>query len=188
MADPISGGRQRAPADEARLRRLVADHFDFIWRTLRRLGVTEISVQDAAQKVFFVASRKIGPIPLEGERGFLFAIALRVAADERRDRRRHPDAPQQGDLPDIRDEMPLPDELVDRHKARTVLEGIISELPLDLGAVFVLFEIEEMSLTQIAEMLCLPRGTIASRLRRSRELFDAAVGRYRARSLRGGAP
>jgi RNA polymerase sigma-70 factor (ECF subfamily) len=175
---------QESP-DAERLRRLVAHHFDFIWRSLRRLGVPARDTDDAAQHVFMVAARKIGPVSVEGERAFLFQVALRIAADDRRTRRRHPDANCEKDLPDVPESAPGPDELVDRQKARSVLDAIVAGLPLELRVAFVLFELEEMTVAEIAGLLDLPQGTVASRLRRSRELFESAVNRYRARSKRG---
>src|SRR3954467_14283709 len=116
----IAGSQEEAAVavpgslDEERLRRLVAHHFDFIWRSLRRLGVPERDTDDAAQQVFMVAARKIGPVSVEGERAFLFQVALRIAADDRRMRRRHPDAAHEKELPDVPESAPGPDELVDQ--------------------------------------------------------------------------
>lgn len=179
----------RAPADPQRVRKLVEGYFDFIWRTVRRLGVPESAADDATQKVFLIASQKMGLIPAETERSFLFGIALRVAAAERRSLRRRPDAhaiedPSAADVPDG---LPPPDELVERHRARAALDSVLQEIPVDLGVVFILAELEEMTTPSIAELLRLPVGTVASRLRRSRELFDAAVNRLQARLRRRGA-
>src|SRR5258708_16639115 len=60
---------------------LVRDHFDFIWRSLRRLGVPVQHTDDAAQKVFWVAAQKMHGLRLDRERPFLFALALRVPPD-----------------------------------------------------------------------------------------------------------
>jgi RNA polymerase sigma-70 factor (ECF subfamily) len=150
------------------------------------LGVPEHAVEDAAQQVFMVATCKIAPVELERERSFLFQVVLRVAADDRRARRRHPDTAGRKPSFDLPDLQPPPDELVDRQKARTVLDTLIGELPMELRVVFVLFEMEEMTTAQIAELLAVPAGTVASRLRRGRELFEAAVSRYRIRAERGG--
>lgn len=192
-ADPVSvvdpaaatGAGDAEPVDRTRVHGLVVHHFDFIWRSLRRLGIPSDAVDDAAQEVFIVASRKIGPVPKKGERSFLFAIALRIAADDRRTRRRHPDRAHQEEVPDMADGTPAPDELLDRRRARASLDRFIEELPLDVRAVFVLFEMEEISMVEIAELLHLPAGTVASRLRRGRELFRAALERYRIRAERG---
>jgi RNA polymerase sigma-70 factor (ECF subfamily) len=73
------------PADaNERIRSMLVAHFDFVWRPLRRLGVPLLSVDDAAQEVFWIAARKIDRIELGGERGFLFGIAVRLASDARR--------------------------------------------------------------------------------------------------------
>src|SRR5687768_4166665 len=73
-------GRDRA----ARVREMLDADFDFIWRLLRRLGVDEADVDDAAQRVFIVASSKLDQIQVGSERTFLFSTALRVASANRR--------------------------------------------------------------------------------------------------------
>ena len=188
ISDPSSadGPPPQAPADNDRVRQLVATHFDFIWRSLRRLGIPDHAVDDAVQKVFLVAARKIGPTPADGERAFLFAVALRVAAEERRALRRRHDAAGADEPPDLPDAVPSADDLVEQRQARALLDEIVREMPLELGVVFVLTELEEMTSPEIAELLKLPLGTIASRLRRGREAFDAAVARHQARARRGG--
>src|SRR5262245_58299657 len=80
-------------AEEARLRVLVGEHFDFIWRSLRRLGVPHTDVDDCAQQVFWVAARKLSMIAEGSERAFLFSTALRVASDARRSRMRRRGVP-----------------------------------------------------------------------------------------------
>jgi RNA polymerase sigma-70 factor (ECF subfamily) len=73
-----------------------------------------------------------------------------------------------------------PDDLADRQKARALLDQVLDQMDEKVRAVFVLFELEELSTAQIAEMLELPPGTVASRLRRARESFGAIVKRMRA--------
>jgi RNA polymerase sigma-70 factor, ECF subfamily len=175
------------PADPARMRALVEAHFDFIWRLLRRLGVPAPAADDAAQQVFLVAASKIGPVVPERERSFLFAVAMRVAAAERRYRKRHPDGSQGATLAELEDESPGPEELVDRARARALMEQILDRLPLELRVVFVLYELEEMTTPEIAELLRIPAGTAASRLRRGRAAFEQGVERLRARGVRVGA-
>ncbi len=171
--------------DPARMRRLVEQHFDFVWRSVRRFGVPEANAEDAAQEVFIVASRKVGPVAVDRERAFLFAVAMRVASGFRRTSRRHPDQAGGHEQPDHASAQPAADELLDRTKARALLDQIVDGLPEDSRAVFVLFEIEEMTMIQIAELLQLPQGTVASRLRRAREQFAAGVARYQARARTG---
>jgi RNA polymerase sigma-70 factor, ECF subfamily len=175
------GEERSVTADaHARLRALVAEHFDFIWRSLRRLGVPTTDVDDCTQQVFWVAARKLEHIDEGSERAFLFSTALRVASDARRSRARRREV-QEEDEAQRCDPGPSPDELADQRKARALLEQVLSSLPLDLRAVFVLFELEEMSTSEIAKLLDIPIGTVASRLRRAREEFQALVGRLKAR-------
>ena len=175
------------PADPQRMRAVVEAHFDFIWRLLRRLGVPAPTADDAAQQVFLVAADKIGPVAPERERSFLFAVAMRVAAEERRRRKRHPDSPQDQALDEVKDDSPGPDELVDRARARAMMQQILDRLPLEQRVVFVLYELEEMTTSEIAQLLGVPMGTVASRLRRGRAAFEQAAHRLRARGVRVGA-
>ena len=173
-----SASRARPPGD--RLQTLVSDHHDFVWRSLRRLGVPDGDVDDAIQQVFLVAFRRLGEIAKDSERAFLFQTALRVAADWRRTYRRR--CEQAGvELHDLPDGSASPEELMDQRRARALLDRVLGALPLDLRAVFVLFELEELTMMEIATMSDIPPGTVASRLRRARQAFQAA-----ARSLTTG--
>jgi RNA polymerase sigma-70 factor (ECF subfamily) len=187
LAEAEDGRAPRATdRSERPTRRLLASHFDFIWRSLRRLGVPEPAVDDAAQQVFIVAARKMDGMTVERERSYLFAIALRVAADERRARRRRPETSEAEPGSALADPAPSPEELVDWQRARAAADEILEELPLEVRVVFILFEMEDIPTKEIAKLLDLPMGTVASRLRRGRELFQAGANRWKARS-RGGS-
>lgn len=162
-----------------RLRGMMDQHFDFIWRQLRRLGLSDDLADDGAQQVFIVASRRLAEIGVGSERSFLFGTAMRVASDARRTAVRRREVPDD-DAREVVDPTPHPDELLDRQRARTLLDDVLASMELDLRAVFVLFELEEMTMAQIAKLLELAPGTVASRLRRAREDFEAAVKRRKA--------
>jgi RNA polymerase sigma-70 factor (ECF subfamily) len=168
-----------------RLSEMFHHHYDFVWRSVRRLGVTPDAVDDAAQEVFVVASRKLGSIEVGKEKAFLFGTAIRVASDTRRAVQRRRQAPSD-DQPEPIDATPALDELVDQKRAREVLDDLVSQLPEDTRPIFVLFELEGMTMASIASTLDLPAGTVASRLRRARELFAAYVARLEARSTKHG--
>lgn len=168
---------------DARLTRLFQEHFDLVWRTVRRFGVPTEAIDDAAQEVFVIASRKLDVIQHGKERAFLYGTAIRVASDARRARdrrRRHTEEEL-----DVVDTAPSPADLVDQKRARALLDDLIARLPEDLRAVFVLYELESLTTAEIADCLDVPAGTVASRLRRAREQFAAAIARLEAASQGG---
>jgi len=167
------------PADNRRLTEMFHQHFDFVWRSVRRLGVPSPNVDDAAQEVFVVASRRLASIERGKEKAFLFGTAVRVAADARRSRGRRR---EDGDdaIAESSASGPGVDELVDRKRARELLDDMVARLPDDTRPVFVLYEMEGMTMAEIAACLDLRPGTVASRLRRARELFDEAIAKLHA--------
>jgi RNA polymerase sigma-70 factor (ECF subfamily) len=170
----------------ARVRDLVDRHYDFVWRTLQYLGMAEADADDGAQQVMCVAARRIADIEQGAEASFLFSTAVHVASEGRRALRRRPRA-SEVDLDALAAEAPSADELLDQQRARRVLHEVLEAIPEDLRLVFVLFELEELTMPTIAGMLSIPVGTVASRLRRARETFQAIVKRMHAASRgRGG--
>jgi RNA polymerase sigma-70 factor (ECF subfamily) len=162
---------------------LVRREFRFVWRLLRRLGLPEGDADDAAQQVFIVAAQRFGDLVPGRERSFLYTTALHVASKARRSiERRREDL--DGDLDPAPESGPNAEDLVDRRRARELLDSILDGLPLDLRAVLVLHEIDELSTPEVAEVIGVPVGTAASRLRRARELFAERVRRVEARMNR----
>jgi RNA polymerase sigma-70 factor (ECF subfamily) len=120
-------------------------------------------------------------------KGFLFGTAVRIASDFRRARAK--ERTIEGEIDLAEDPRPQPDELAHHKRMRQLLDRVLDELELDTRAVFVLFELEGMTLPEIAEMLAVPQGTISSRLRRGREQFRAASTKLQSQlePERGGA-
>jgi RNA polymerase sigma-70 factor (ECF subfamily) len=177
---PGSSAAAGARLPASTLRRLVKEHYDFIWRLLARLNVTGPEVDDAAQQVFMVLVTREGLCIKPGsERAFLYGVALRVAKEFRRKAQ----SSQNHVAPD-------PDRLVDgapdleavaaRNQARRQLDRILMRMPDNLKEAFILFELEDLSVPQIAELLAIPTGTVASRLRRARAFFHAEVALFRS--------
>jgi RNA polymerase sigma-70 factor (ECF subfamily) len=164
-----------------RLAMLAREHFSFIWRSLRRLGVPEPAVDDAAQHVFEVAARRLADLQPGRERAFLFKTALFVATEARRAAARARSEAGDAELEALRDPAPSPEESIVLQESRQLLDQALAALGFDERTIFVLYEIEELSLTEIAELVAIPRGTVASRLRRARESFHTEVKRLRAR-------
>lgn len=166
--------------DGARLRALFEVEFDFVWRSLRRLGLQPAEADDGAQHVFVVAARRIHEVAPGNERAFLFETARRIASDIRRQsaRRREVFTVDQ----EQRDLAPSPEEALRRKQARDLLDEALDQLAPELRTVLVLFELEGMTAPEIAAIVGVPLGTAASRLRRAREEFQGVVKRLMARA------
>jgi len=164
----------------ARFRRLVDEEFALVWRFLRGLGVPAGGIDDAAQQVFWVAAQRLDGITVGSERAFLLGTARGVAANARRSRTRSREVLDEKVLAEHTDERANPEQAAATTQARRLLDAFLEELPEDARTVFVLFELEGMTMASIAETLELPPGTVASRLRRAREEFHAVTKRFHA--------
>ena len=161
-------------------RGLVEEHADFVWRSLRRLGVPPAAAEDATQQVFLTLQARLGEVVIGKERSFLFGVAIRTAAHVRRTfarRREVSDAV----LHELADPAPTPEAQLDGERERALLDAVLATMTPTLRMVFVMSELEELTMAEIAEVLAIPPGTVASRLRRAREEFDEAARRVRAR-------
>ena len=170
-----------AEADSARLRQLVKSHLAFVWRSLRRFGMFDADLDDAAQEVFLVISKRLDEIPVEKEKSFLYSTAVRVAANMRRSKKRRTAAYDKFEVAPATESQATPESISEQAQARELLNQLLEGIPDDLREVLVLFEIEELGIGEIAEVLQIPMGTVGSRLRRARERFKAAVARHQSR-------
>jgi RNA polymerase sigma-70 factor (ECF subfamily) len=148
----------------ARLARLIRAQFGFVWRLLRRIGVSEGEADAAVQQVFGAAAQRIGDIRSGNERSFLFSTALHVAARTQREQSTQA-APS--------DAAPALEDLDDLQQSREILGVLLAQMPLELRVVFVLYEIEQLTASEIATIVGIPLGTVASRL--SEALDDFAT-------------
>jgi RNA polymerase sigma-70 factor (ECF subfamily) len=164
----------------------------FVWRALRRLGVADRDVDDMVQEVFVVIHRKLPEF--EGRssiRTWVYGICVRTASDYRNRAR-------------VKREM-LPDEMPEqlsvndahealaKHQARALLDRVLDDLDEDKRAVFVLYEIEELSMNDVAEAVSCPVQTAYSRLHAARKQVQDGIATLRRQSptpsipMQGGA-
>lgn len=156
------------------------DHFAFVWRSLRRLGVAEAQLDDAAQDVFLVVYRRLPDF--EGRsslKTWIFGIVLKVVRTYKRTAARKPTEPLEGDVPA---RASAAEELTDAARAARLVQSLLEELDDAPRAVFVLAELEEMTAPEISAALGVNLNTVYSRLRAARRDFDAALARHRARN------
>jgi len=159
---------------------LFTAHYPSVWRLLRRLGVPEPMLDDAAQEVFWVAARRLSDIRPESAGSFLYGVALRVASSLLRRERSEAPLVELGAARAIPNPEPSPEQCLEERRARELLDVAIAKLPLELRTVFVLYELEGLQIREIAEIEALPIGTASSRLRRAREEFASIAKRLRA--------
>lgn len=167
------------------------DHFSFVWRSLRHLGVREADVEDAAQDVFVIVHAKLATFEHRSRlTTWIYGICLNVAqARRRRAHARHemPTDPEQianamKTTNVIVPAMPAPEagEALERREAEELLDRILDTMPIEQRAVFTLFELDGQSCEEIAVLCAIPIGTVYSRLRLAREVFRRATARLEA--------
>ena len=168
---------------------LVKEHGAFVWRSVLRLGVPAGDVDDVTQAVFLKARERLGEIQPEAAKGFLYRLALGLASNHKRSARRRREASFEEEGVREAVERSGAESPAARIEQRALLERLLAPLPIELRSVLVLHEGEEQTVPEIAELLGIPAGTVASRLRRAREEVKAALVRERSRNRTlGGLP
>jgi RNA polymerase sigma-70 factor, ECF subfamily len=156
-------------ADRPRLERMFAAYHESVWRALRRRGLTEEEAEDATQETFLIAASRLSDIPPDREHAFLVATARRTAHTLRRKTMRwHLEHDMDQRAAQVRSGG---DERADVE----LCDMALSRVSEDLAEVFVLYEIEGLTSPEISSLLEIPLGSVASRLRRAKEQFRAAV-------------
>lgn len=147
------------------------DHAPYVWRVLRKLGIPEAEAEDLCQEVFVVVHRKLPEF--EGRSSlttWLYGICVRTASDHRRRARvRHEQVTE--DVPEGRESAPQAKDLA-RRQARALLDSALESLDEDKRAVFVLFEIEDLTMNEVAVSVGCPLQTAYSRLYAARDIVQ----------------
>ena len=156
------------------MRAIVDQNLQFVARTLRNAGVPPSDIDDEVQRTFIIVAERLDRVQPGAERSFLFQVAHNVAAHARRALARRRDIPSET-VPERAETLATPENLTSRMQTRKLLDTIVGSMDELLRTVFVLYEIEEMNLAEIARFLRVPRGTVASRLRRARAHFRKNV-------------
>jgi RNA polymerase sigma-70 factor (ECF subfamily) len=173
---PAAAGQEALLQRQVRLATLVREHFSFVWRFLRRMGLSSHDADDAAQATFVVACSKLEAIVPGAERRFLYTVARKLVANARRAERTRR-AAQRLEEVWARPPVPGPDQEAERERELALLDAVLRAMPLELRVTLILSEVEEMNATEIAATQGLPAGTVRSRLRRARAVFRQLLRR-----------
>ncbi len=173
--DDMNLAPSRSPPD---LGAIFDEHFDYVWATLRRLGIHDADRENLVHEVFLKVHAHLadydGKRPL---RPWLFGFAYRVAADHRRLARHRVEVLDGSGEPPS--QQPLADERASASEDRELLLAALQLLDLDKRAVLVMHDIDEVPMPQIAHTLDLRLNTAYSRLRLAREQLAVVVTRLR---------
>jgi RNA polymerase sigma-70 factor (ECF subfamily) len=165
---------ERALASPDEFRTIFDREFTYVWSTLHRLGVAQSDLKDQVQEVFLTVHRILAEYDRARPiRPWLFGIALRIVA---RYRSKRP-AYDLVETDEPASSAPLPDETVQAHQERALVTRALSAIAWSRRPVFVMAEIDEVPVTEIASVLDIPLNTAYSRLRLAREEFAAAIER-----------
>ncbi|HEY1697155.1 MAG TPA: RNA polymerase sigma factor [Polyangiaceae bacterium] len=155
---------------------VVREHSPYVWRVLRRLGVAESDVADVAQEVFVVVMRRLADF--EGRstmRTWIYGICVRTAADYRKRAHRRYERPTDT----LGERVAVEDRALAAREARAELDAILAVLDDDKRAVFVLYEIEELGMSEVAAAVGCPLQTAYSRLHAARARVTEEAKRRR---------
>jgi len=186
VSAPLGPGAAAATPAPARtwadFETIYREHFRFVWRTVRRLGIEGALVDDVVQEVFVVVHRRLGDF--EGRsaaKTWLYGIVRRVVADHRRTMRRKPlgTAPEGEGLDTASTPEEGPEASAEQAERVRLLHQLLSQLDEAKREVFILAELEGLTLAEIAEALGVNANTVASRLRAARREFEAALEEQR---------
>jgi RNA polymerase sigma-70 factor, ECF subfamily len=181
---PVPGARaepKEAEQPPPAFHEVFAAHFDYVWHTLRRLGVRDADLEDVTHEVFLAVFRKLDQYdPARPLRPWLFGFAFRLASDHR-DLARHR-LELIAEAPEARDERPNALEVAIQGQELEIAREALGTLELGRRAVFILHELDECPMPEVAAAVGIPLNTAYSRLRLARADLAAAVRRIRARS------
>jgi len=169
-----AGSVTPAPTSDVSFAVIYRAHFAFVWRSLRALGLSTASLDDAVQDVFIVVHRQLGGFDHRASlRSWVFAIAYNVASNYRR--REH----RKGGLALLDPEMPSnhpdPESQLHRAQAWAFLSQFLDTLDDAKRAVFVLTQLEGLSATEVADALSIPVNTVYTRLHHARNALRDAL-------------
>jgi RNA polymerase sigma-70 factor (ECF subfamily) len=169
------------------------EHFSFVWRTLRRLGVHGAAIDDAVQDVFMVVHRKLPAFePRASAKTWLYSIAVRVASDQRRSIRRKGNlvplveaggSAREQSNEGLHAEGGTPLESAMQSQANDLMLAFLESLDHARRTVFILVVLEQMSAPEVARATTTNLNTVYYRVASARKEFAEFVKAARRRAM-----
>ena len=155
-------------------------HSPYVWHSLRRLGVYESDLEDVAHEVFIMLHKKMADYDRARPiRPWIFGFAFRYAARYRALARHRREVKTDDVEYAYADDRAPADELLDDHQRRQLLQAALATIDFDQRAVFIMADMDGISISEIAETLKLSPNTVYSRRRLAREALMAALKRLK---------
>jgi RNA polymerase sigma-70 factor (ECF subfamily) len=157
-------------------------HAPFVLRILRRLGVPKADRDDLFQEVFFIVHRKLREYDGRASfRAWLYGICVRTVSTYRRSARvRRQESQEYGDIEERESQVAInPEHTAESRRACAELEALLGRLDDEKRTVFVLYELEELPMIEVAQAVGCPLQTAYSRLHAARKAMRTLVQRNR---------
>jgi RNA polymerase sigma-70 factor, ECF subfamily len=170
---------------------LYKSYFSFVWSCVRRMGIGTSEVDDVVQEIFMVIHGKLATLEHpESLRSWIYGIARRIAsAYHRAKRSKAASAMAFSAEPEMQYPLiPSPLELAEQSDQVRLWWSLLEKLDPPKREAFVLAELDEMTVPEIALAIEVPINTVYSRLRAARIELEAAFSRHHARSEQRGRP
>jgi len=161
---------------------------DYLWNVVCRMGVPQADAEDVVQEVFVTVYRRLGEFEGRAQlKTWVFSIAVHLVQHYFRTHARKPGdrASAKGTeiqaLVDQQENGPV--HAVERRERYDALDRVLGQLDEGKRLVFVLAELEQLTLVEIGEIVGANPNTVATRLRAARQAFEKALARFQTREL-----
>jgi len=185
--EALTGAAEDEPSAKLGFRQVYDAYFAFVWRAAANRGVAREALDDVVQEVFLVVHRKLSEF--EGRssmRTWLAGIVRRVVADHVKRRRNQSTSgePLEEAEMGLVEGAPEPAAEMEKRAAAALVDELLAKMSATQREVFVLYELEEMTAREIAELTSANENTVQTRLRAARKIFEQGLARHRAIAAR----
>ena len=158
----------------------------YVWSVVCRMGVPRSDAEDVVQEVFVAVYRRLGDFEGRAQlKTWVFSIAVHFAQHYFRTHARKPgNRATENDIHALtasRESGPASE--LERMEELDALDRVLAQLNERQRVVFVLAELEQMTLHDIAEVVGSNANTVATRLRAARKAFEKALARFQNQGL-----